>query len=116
ALLVSRWLQQDALEEMTNALRSHAALLRELGRPALEAGEAEGSALGRQLASLVDELGTRLTLIRADGVVLAESHEARDALDDHARRPEVLEAVARGSGRSTRHSVTVGEDMMYVAV
>ncbi len=117
AVLVSRWLQQDALEDMARVLRTRAALLREIGRPVLVEGVAAGDpALHGRLATLGRELSTRLTVIRADGVIVGESSEADDVLDNHADRPEVLEALARGSGRSTRRSSTVGEDMMYVAV
>ncbi|MCW8139262.1 MAG: PAS domain-containing protein [Planctomycetota bacterium] len=117
AVLVSRWLERDALEDMAGVLRARATLLRELGRPLLEREVAPGDPdLHRRLVRLGEELGTRLTIIRADGAVLGESHDGRDALDNHGRRPEVLEAVAAGAGRATRHSTTVGEEMLYVAV
>jgi two-component system phosphate regulon sensor histidine kinase PhoR len=37
-------------------------------------------------------------------------------MENHATRPEVLEAMAKGEGRSTRHSVTINRDLLYYAV
>lgn len=114
-LLVSRWLEQDAREDLARALFARASLLRELGRPAL-VKEASAAQLHANLHRLGHELDTRLTVIDEDGVVLAESHDSGEALDNHANRPELLEATESGIGRSTRLSRTMGEDMMYVAV
>ena len=60
----------------------------------------------------------RVTFIAADGRVVgdsAEPLEALPALENHAGRPEVLEALARGIGRARRYSTTVNTDMLYVA-
>ena len=37
-------------------------------------------------------------------------------MENHAQRPEVVEARARGLGRAQRHSDTLNIDMLYVAV
>ncbi len=60
--------------------------------------------------------GARVTVIAADGRVLADSQADSQTMENHANRPEVLEAMARGEGRSTRHSVTVNRDLLYYAV
>jgi two-component system phosphate regulon sensor histidine kinase PhoR len=72
---------------------------------------------------LADELGrraqARVTIIRKDGLVLGDSDVALPhlaSLDNHARRPEVLAALARGEGSSARFSDTVRRRMLYVAV
>ncbi len=65
------------------------------------------------------ETGVRLTVIRIDGTVLAESNLPGDevpAMENHLRRPEVQEALGRGLGRSTRVSPTLGKPMAYLAV
>jgi two-component system phosphate regulon sensor histidine kinase PhoR len=61
-------------------------------------------------------LGSRVTLIGADGTVLGESHEDRLRMDNHAGRIEFQRAMADGQGSSVRYSNTVGYDMMYTAV
>src|SRR5438552_3102382 len=72
--------------------------------------------LRKQVAALHGQIDARLTLIDADGRVLADSQEDPAVMDNHAGRPEVREARQNGFGVSTRHSDTVGESMMYVAL
>lgn len=73
--------------------------------------------------SLADSLGlaaqARVTIIRRDGVVLGDSEipgALLSAVQNHADRPEVMEALARGRGSTTRWSDTLHLRMMYVAV
>ena len=64
-------------------------------------------------------IGGRVTLIAPDGRVVGDSAETLDAvaaMENHAQRPEVLEAGATGLGRSQRHSDTLKIDMLYIAV
>lgn len=60
--------------------------------------------------------GTRFTVIDTNGVVLGDSDEQPAAMDNHADRPEVAEALQARIGRYTRYSVTQQRDLMYVAV
>lgn len=60
--------------------------------------------------------GARVTVIAADGQVLADSQSDPRTMENHAARPEVREALAQGQGQSTRHSVTVKRDLQYYAV
>jgi two-component system phosphate regulon sensor histidine kinase PhoR len=63
--------------------------------------------------------GARVTLIAADGRVVGDSTEdgaALDKLENHAARPEVVQARADGIGVSRRYSTTTGVEMLYVAV
>jgi two-component system phosphate regulon sensor histidine kinase PhoR len=61
-------------------------------------------------------LGSRVTLITADGTVAGESSEDRTQMDNHLKRPEIQRAISEGFGSSVRRSTTVGYEMMYVAV
>ena len=64
-------------------------------------------------------LGARVTFIAADGRVVGDSSETLAgvaAMDNHAGRPEVVEARAAGIGRARRYSATLKTDMLYVAV
>jgi two-component system, OmpR family, phosphate regulon sensor histidine kinase PhoR len=67
----------------------------------------------KHLSSLID---ARVTLIAADGTIIGESQDDRNRMDNHANRPEILQARAQGHGSSIRYSATEGVDMMYVAV
>ncbi len=64
-------------------------------------------------------LGHRVTLIRRDGVVLGDSQfdsAGVAALQNHARRPEVVVALEGGIGTSRRRSPSEGDNEVYVAV
>jgi two-component system phosphate regulon sensor histidine kinase PhoR len=78
--------------------------------------EQRGAALDRLSRDLGAEIGARITVIAPDGTVLGDSDEASAAMENHADRPEIREAWARGSARSVRRSETLGLDLLYVAV
>jgi two-component system phosphate regulon sensor histidine kinase PhoR len=62
--------------------------------------------------------GARVTLIRTDGTVIADSSVPPNDLarvGNHAERPEVRAALAGRVGRSTRRSSTVDIAQIYVA-
>jgi two-component system phosphate regulon sensor histidine kinase PhoR len=60
--------------------------------------------------------GTRITVVRTDGSVLAESDADTGLMDNHARRPEIVGALQGAVTRSARFSNTVREELSYVAV
>ena len=60
--------------------------------------------------------GARVTVIAADGTVLADSQSDPQTMENHAGRPEIQQAMAEGSGRSIRHSTTVNRELLYYAV
>jgi two-component system phosphate regulon sensor histidine kinase PhoR len=60
--------------------------------------------------------GARITVIRSDGQVLADSQSDPRSMENHAGRPEIQDAVAKGEGSSVRYSVTLKRDLLYYAV
>ena len=60
--------------------------------------------------------GVRVTVIASDGQVLADSQSDPQTMENHAGRPEIREALAKGNGQSIRHSVTINRDLLYYAV
>ncbi|HEY3397279.1 MAG TPA: ATP-binding protein [Armatimonadota bacterium] len=72
--------------------------------------------LGAELLRLDELCQARLTYIDPTGRVLAESRASASAMENHANRPERLEAVATGGGWAQRYSATLHLDMLYVAV
>jgi two-component system, OmpR family, phosphate regulon sensor histidine kinase PhoR len=58
----------------------------------------------------------RITVIAADGQVLADSQSEPRTMENHAGRPEVRDALAKGEGQAARQSVTVGRELLYYAV
>ncbi len=74
--------------------------------------------LDRWCEDLARHLGFRVTVIAEGGVVIADSHVPNDRLpflDNHAARPEVMEARHRDAGMSIRYSATLQQEMVYVA-
>ncbi len=70
----------------------------------------------RTWAAQVGQSGARVTVIAANGQVLADSESDISTMENHADRPEFRQALANGSGRSVRHSVTLKRDLLYYAV
>lgn len=58
----------------------------------------------------------RMTLIKADGKVLADSNSNPRQMDNHSHREEVIGALEQGIGKSTRSSDTLHQNMLYVAI
>lgn len=105
---------------MSGALEdSHEASLRDkalyLEPFALRVFSGEAGGAEERIGALARASGTRLTLIRADGVVVADSDEDVARMENHANRPEVLAAHGAPFGISRRRSATVGYEMLYVA-
>jgi two-component system, OmpR family, phosphate regulon sensor histidine kinase PhoR len=79
-------------------------------------GQAENLAPLRDWVAQMAASGVRVTVIAPDGRVLADSQSDAQTMENHASRPEILEALAKGEGRSIRHSVTIQRDLLYYAV
>lgn len=78
----------------------------------------EASTLGWAVAvdSLDARLGVRVTAIARDGQVIADSRADALRMDNHSARPEVREALAGRAGTAVRHSATMDDEFLYVAV
>ena len=72
--------------------------------------------LGEEYLNQLDSDRYRLTLVSADGIVLFDSHADAAAMENHAEREEIREALATGTGSSTRHSSTLTEQTIYEAI
>ena len=57
----------------------------------------------------------RLTWVAADGTVIYDTHKDASALENHADREEIQEALLTGSGEDFRHSNTLLERTIYEA-
>jgi len=95
-------------------LQREAILLGEIARPFLARGAGPGEMV--PLDGLGSRTAIRLTVIDATGVVLADSQQDATTMENHATRPEVLQAKTNGMGSSSRVSQTVGAPFLYVAV
>lgn len=60
--------------------------------------------------------GARITVIDVDGVVVADSHTDPAVMENHASRPEVVDALTGVVGRDERRSVSTGFEQSYLAL
>ncbi len=60
--------------------------------------------------------GLRVTVIRSDGVAIADSHSTPATMENHRDRPEVIAALAGAVGRDSRVSDTTGFSQHYLAL
>ena len=67
-----------------------------------------------QKASVLSE--TRVTIVDPRGTVLADSEHDPETMENHAGRPEVLQARRSEVGVSIRRSATLNQDLCYVAM
>lgn len=59
---------------------------------------------------------TRITVILPSGTVIGDSDDDPARMDNHALRPEIIEAKKGRAGTSIRFSSTLQQNMMYVAI
>lgn len=71
--------------------------------------------LGESYLENLDSDRCRLTWVSSDGTVLFDSHADAAAMENHADREEIREALVSGTGSSTRHSSTLTEKTIYEA-
>ena len=111
-VILSRRLQKTFLSHLEESLATQAKLIAQNLPPKIETLQPWIQTEGKDLT-------LRITVIGPDGVVRADSERTPaevKIMDNHGTRPEVREALALGRGHSMRHSTTLNEDMMYVAL
>jgi len=114
--VVEHRMEQRFLEQIESGLRTKVVLLREmvLGR---KVGDAEK--LQKRIEISKNDIAARITLIAADGTVLADSDKdpRKYLVENHRERPEIQQAMQSGVGITRRrHSATVDQDLMYAAL
>ena len=109
AWFLSRSVDTAFIDEAFDQLES-AAHISAVGMPL------ETSDLQTWVDTMADAGGYRYTVIDPDGVVLADSLSDPATMDNHADRPEVVSAIAGGTGTDARDSDTTGFDQLYVAI
>jgi len=86
----------------------------DVARPFIVESDVAGSnALAQHWSEL---LNRRVTIIAADGTVLGESDKDPAQMENHANRPELIQAKGTGQGTSIRYSRTLATNMLYAAV
>jgi two-component system phosphate regulon sensor histidine kinase PhoR len=117
-VLASSWFALKALEEASLASTGERLQIaaRMVAEQAVSGFSGEPEEL-KQLALRVGHtMGVRLTLIRPDGRVLADTRDDPTRMENHAQRPEIAAALRGEEEQIARYSATLGERMLYVAV
>lgn len=68
------------------------------------------------LQEIHEETSLRVTVIDADGTVLADTADPEQSMSNHLDREEVQQAMTESYGLAIRQSDTLHENLMYVAV
>ncbi len=71
--------------------------------------------LDKKVKKIGKDINTRITIIAPNGKVLADSKKNPNLMENHGGRPEVIEALKKGFGRSLRYSTTMKKKMLYIA-
>lgn len=113
--------QREAIEgEVRQRLQDEALIFQGSAESAWQSPETSTEELRRvwqpRLESLGPKVGTRLTLIHADGTVLADSSVDPTRMENHRERPEIEQAADEGVGFAQRSSSSVNEPFEYCAV
>lgn len=117
---LTRQVRTAALDTLRSTLRADANLLAS-NHPLREGLAAQAWSSGEEdLVHMVREwsvlIGTRITVMAPNGVVLADSATSAADMENHITRAEIAAALAQGQGESTRLSRTTGLEMFYLAV
>lgn len=113
-IYLTGFLRSQQLNTLESQLERQARLIAHDAQNVLATGgPAQLDLLAKQLGR---DSGVRITLIAPDGTVFGDSDLDPATMDNHATRPEVAQALGQGAGESRRYSVTLEEDLLYVAV
>ena len=107
-------LKEFNLDQISGDLKSRAHLLEKQIHQFLGPMDAD------VIDALCKEIGktsaTRITVILSEGKVIGDSNKDPAVMDNHALRPEIIEARKGDVGKSIRFSSTLQQNMMYVAI
>ena len=102
------------LDQIADDLRARAHLLEKNMLQMMKPVDAD------MIDTLCKEIGeasaTRITIILPSGTVVGDSNNNPTEMDNHAMRPEIIEARKGLVGTASRYSTTLQRNMMYVAI
>jgi two-component system phosphate regulon sensor histidine kinase PhoR len=114
ALFAPGLMRKHFIQEQAAGLEHLGSLLEEPVLPYL-LGEGKGN-LEEYVLSVGKKTATRITVIRSDGQVLADSEKEPKDMENHLYRPEIFEALQGRKHMSVRRSSTLNREMMYMGL
>ena len=112
--LISSSFKSLLLDQVSEDLQSRAKLLHDDIVHRLQ--EQSTRVIDDFVVDLGQRSGTRITIIRPNGAVVADSERDPHSMDNHRNRPEIRRAMKGGVGTSNRFSTTVQQNTMYAAI
>jgi two-component system, OmpR family, phosphate regulon sensor histidine kinase PhoR len=114
-IYVGRLMDNDYINTLSSRLTREAAVV----SAAINSTNVMNDTTNKKLQELVNQFaklgGERITIVAANGVVLADTEANPKTMENHSNRPEIREALSSGNGYSVRFSKTLGKEMIYVA-
>ncbi len=113
---LSHTLKNNLDSEIRENLFNETRLVRAMSSKEIADMDRDAPALARTVGK---EIKARVSIIRRDGKVAGDSEltdEELRNLENHATRPEFIQAIQHGQGVSTRFSATLGTNMIYTAL
>ncbi len=107
---LGRYMSQRQVESVQQRLDSEAFIL------AGELAAVKPAEMARWSKEAGARARTRVTVIDPKGVVLGDSEHDTETMENHANRPEIMEAHRTHRGTSIRHSKTLDRDLCYLAI
>ena len=118
SMIVTGWtildqFEKDARDTLKAALKNQAITLQQFAIPHIRKNTL---VTDKDLRKFTLGIDYKVTLINAEGKVLADNRESAYLMNDHSKRPEILEAQANGFGTSERFNQTTKQNMLYAAL
>ncbi len=88
-------------------------LIMDYTRPDLKERKKE---IDQKCKDIGSKTGTRVTIILPSGQVIGDSTADISVMENHRKRPEIMEALKLRKGMSIRYSETLDKNMMYIAL
>jgi signal transduction histidine kinase len=102
--------------ELTTKIERDAVALASLAEDTLERGGENQTALAQIAGDYRDATGARVVIVDAAGLALVDTEPPVAGQRSFASRPELAQALGGEVATGTRHSETLGTDLLYVAV
>ncbi len=109
---LSVWTENSYVSSLRTELVAESRLTGRLSANLAPSGMKAIDPLAKQIGN---DLGRRITIIRADGTVLGDSHHDPSTMESHSNRFEFQRALKYGTGWTIRDSSTLKSRMLYVA-
>lgn len=119
SLLIVTWYATETgrelyLQKTAEGLNDDAYLIKEMLLS--DSLDINGNSIQKTISQVGKYVSIRITLIKPNGQVIADSEHDPYYMDNHATRPEFLQALKSKTGQSVRYSHTVEREMIYFAL